>query len=114
MTIEYHPAVEHELLEIRDFYERRVPGLGREFIDEFERQVLRIVASQERWMVVTGDLRRAMMKRFPYLFSATQSKPHPYHSCKTSAPTSGFWTSPAIAPKLLLPCKSHLPSRAAG
>jgi hypothetical protein len=26
MTVEYHPAVERELKEIRDFYESRVPG----------------------------------------------------------------------------------------
>ena len=42
MTVEYHPAVEAELKAIRDYYEERVPGLGREFIDEFERQVLRL------------------------------------------------------------------------
>ena len=39
MTIEYHPAVADELGEIRDYYNERLPGLGREFIDEFERQV---------------------------------------------------------------------------
>ena len=42
MTIEYHPAVEGEVAEARDFYESRVPGLGQDFVDEFERQVLKI------------------------------------------------------------------------
>lgn len=45
MTVEYHPAVQLELEEIRDWDNGRVPGLGGEFIDEFERQVLRIAAS---------------------------------------------------------------------
>ncbi len=67
MIVEYHPAVQRELEEIRDYYEERVPGLGREFVDEFERQVLRIAATPGRWMVVSGDIRRAMMPRFPYL-----------------------------------------------
>jgi plasmid stabilization system protein ParE len=67
MTVEYHPAVEGELRAIRDYYEARVPGLGREFVDEFERQVLRIAAAPERWMVLSGDLRRAMLSRFPYV-----------------------------------------------
>lgn len=67
MTVEYHPAVERELREIRDFYEKRVPGLGKEFIDEFERQVLRIAATPTRWMALTGEIRRAIMPRFPYL-----------------------------------------------
>ena len=44
MTVEYHPAVEHELAAVRDYYEQQLPGLGREFIDEFERQVVRIAA----------------------------------------------------------------------
>jgi toxin ParE1/3/4 len=67
MTVEYHPAVERELREIRDFYEGRVPGLGREFIDEFERQILRIAATPTRWMVLAEDLRRSVMPRFPSL-----------------------------------------------
>ena len=73
MTVEYHPAVERELAEIRDFYELRVPGLGGEFIDEFERQVLRIAATPGRWMVVTGDIRRSLMRRFPYVIYFRQA-----------------------------------------
>ena len=67
MKVEYHPAVEAELLEIRDYYEARSPGLGAQFIDEFERQVLALAAAPERWMVVTGDIRRCLMRRFPYV-----------------------------------------------
>jgi plasmid stabilization system protein ParE len=67
MIIEYHPEVQRELEEARRFYEGRVPGLGTAFIDEFERQVLRIAARPKSWMIVTGDIRRALMSRFPYL-----------------------------------------------
>lgn len=67
MKVEYHPAVEAELLEIRNYYEARSPGLGVQFIDDFERQVLALAAAPERWMVVTGDIRRRLMRRFPYL-----------------------------------------------
>ena len=67
MRVEYHPAVEDELRRIRDYYEKKAPGLGAAFIDEFERQVLRVAAQPERWMVVTGDLRRCLMRRFPYV-----------------------------------------------
>ncbi len=67
MTVEYHPAVEAELEEIRNFYDGRRPGLGREFIDEFERLVLRMTAAPGRWMVVEADIRRALMRRFPYV-----------------------------------------------
>jgi plasmid stabilization system protein ParE len=67
MRIEYHPDLEKELIEVRSYYNDRSPGLGDEFVDEFERQVLRIAAMPERWMIVRSDVRRALMKRFPYV-----------------------------------------------
>ena len=75
MIVEYHPSMQRKLEEIRDWYEERVPGLGREFIDEFERQILRIAAAPSRWMVISGDIRRALMPRFPYLIYFRQSQP---------------------------------------
>lgn len=67
MRIEYHPAIEAELVEIRDYYNERSLDLGTDFINEFERQILRIAAMPSRWMLVRGDTRRALMKRFPYV-----------------------------------------------
>jgi hypothetical protein len=45
MRIEYHAAIEAELQVIRSYYENQSPGLGGQFIDEFERQVL-VLASR--------------------------------------------------------------------
>lgn len=67
MRVEYHPAVQKELEEIRDYYEDRSAGLGRAFIDEFESQILQIAATPERWMIVDLDIRRCLMTRFPYV-----------------------------------------------
>ena len=67
MRVDYHPAVEAELWEIKRYYEERVAGLGGEFIDEFERQVLGLAATPKRWSVVTGDIRCCLMRRFPYV-----------------------------------------------
>ena len=67
MRVEYHPAVEAELRAIRQYYEERSTGLGTQFIDEFERQVLLLAATPERWMVLTADIRRCLMRRFPYI-----------------------------------------------
>lgn len=36
MRIEYHPEIEGELAEIRDFYNERSPNLGDDFISEFD------------------------------------------------------------------------------
>jgi hypothetical protein len=48
MTVEYHPAIEREIKEIRDFYEGRAPGLGGEFVEELEREeaLARMIHSQ--------------------------------------------------------------------
>lgn len=67
MRVHYHPAVEDELREIQRYYEDRSPGLGAQFIDDFERQVLALAATPGRWMIVTGDTRRCLMRRFPYI-----------------------------------------------
>ena len=67
MIVEYHPAIEAELKAIESYYDNRSPGLGRQFIDEFERQVLALAATPERWMVVQADVRRCLMRRFPYI-----------------------------------------------
>ena len=48
MRIEYHPAIEGELAEIRDYYNEQSRNLGDDFINEFERQVLRIATMPSR------------------------------------------------------------------
>lgn len=67
MRVEHHPAVELELAEIRDFYNERVPGLGGRFVEEFDRQIKRVAAMPTRWLVIERDIRRALMRRFPYV-----------------------------------------------
>ena len=67
MKIEYHPAVADELEQIRDYYEDKSVGLGKVFVDELEHQLFNIAAMPSRWMVVRGDVRRSLMKRFPYV-----------------------------------------------
>jgi toxin ParE1/3/4 len=67
MRVEHHPAVELELAEIRDFYNERVPGLGGKFLEEFDQQIQRVALMPTRWMVVERDIRRALMRRFPYV-----------------------------------------------
>ena len=67
MRVDYHPAVEAELREISGYYDEKVSGLGREFLDAFEAQIERLVAAPDRWMIVAGEIRRCLMRRFPYI-----------------------------------------------
>ena len=48
MRVEYHPAIESELREIIEYYNKCSQGLGAEFLDEFERQILKIASMPTR------------------------------------------------------------------
>lgn len=67
MNIDYHPLIEKELQEIKRYYEEQSPGLGAEFVDEFEKQVWTLAGAPERWMVIEKDIRRCLMRRFPFI-----------------------------------------------
>ncbi|MCD4819839.1 MAG: type II toxin-antitoxin system RelE/ParE family toxin [Candidatus Cloacimonetes bacterium] len=67
MRVEYHPAIEVELREIMKYYNKCSQGLGAEFLDEFEQQILKILSMPARWMIVENDIRRSLMRRFPYV-----------------------------------------------
>ncbi len=67
MKIEYHPAIERELREIIEYYDKCTEGLGIEFLNEFERQIFKIASMPLRWITVENDVQRSLMKRFPYV-----------------------------------------------
>jgi plasmid stabilization system protein ParE len=66
MRVEYHPAVEKELREIINCYNRCSAGLGSDFLNEFERQVLNIASNPFLWTEIERGVRRALLRRFPY------------------------------------------------
>lgn len=62
----YHPDAEAELLEAVRFYERKVPGLGDRFLREFDAAIAAVRGAPDRWRIVEADVRRYVMRRFPY------------------------------------------------
>jgi plasmid stabilization system protein ParE len=48
------------------WYEQRSPGLGTEFLAAVDAALAEIVALPERYPVVRGEARRALLRRFPY------------------------------------------------
>jgi toxin ParE1/3/4 len=67
MRVEYHPAIECELRKIIHYYNECVHGLGAEFLNEFERHILKIASMPNRWVIVENDIQRSLMTRFPYV-----------------------------------------------
>ncbi|MEE7627551.1 hypothetical protein V3O24_15380 [Methylobacter sp. Wu8] len=61
MRIEYHPAIEQELHKIIEYYDLCSQGLGLEFLNEFERQILKIASSPSQWRMVEDDIWRALI-----------------------------------------------------
>jgi toxin ParE2 len=66
MRVVSHPEADEELEAAAVWYEERQPGLGDDFLDEFERTLLRIVAEPGRWRIVRGGNRKLNFDRFPY------------------------------------------------
>lgn len=66
MRVIHHPNAEAELIEAARFYERRLPGLGAQFLDAVDSAVTEIVADPERWPIEEGEVRHFLMNRFPY------------------------------------------------
>jgi plasmid stabilization system protein ParE len=66
MSYVFHPAAEAEFLESVGYYESKVPGLGREFVEEFSALAKLIGESPRSWQVLLEpDIRRAPLHRFP-------------------------------------------------
>jgi plasmid stabilization system protein ParE len=59
-------AAEADVLDAALWYEQRSPGLGREFLRAVDAALAEIAAMPERYPIVYGEARRALLRRFPY------------------------------------------------
>ena len=66
MHVVSHPEADEELEAAALWYEERQPGLGEDFLDEFERTLRRILIDPERWHKIQGDNRKLNFHRFPF------------------------------------------------
>jgi plasmid stabilization system protein ParE len=67
------------LLELEDaiaFYETELAGLGLRFKEEIRSSISRIKEHPEAWSIEKGDVRKALLHRFPYkiLYSIEKEK----------------------------------------
>lgn len=66
MTYSFHPKAESELIQAIDYYEDIEKGLGYEFTFEIYSTVERVLAHPIAWPVLDDNIRRALVRRFPY------------------------------------------------
>jgi toxin ParE1/3/4 len=60
------PRAEEEIREAARFYETRSQGLGAAFLEIVEQALAGVEGNPLRFPAVYRDLRRALLKRFPY------------------------------------------------
>ena len=66
MSFRLHPEAERELHEAVDYYEDVEPGLGYDLSVEIYSAIQRAVAYPHAWPVLDDEIRRALVRRFPY------------------------------------------------
>jgi plasmid stabilization system protein ParE len=64
-----------ELAEAARWYETQATGLGRDFLDEFEAVMDRIMRFPEAWARIGARHRRCLFRRFPYAVLYSQTGP---------------------------------------
>ncbi len=55
-----------ELIDAQDWYENEAPGLGRRFRAAVDAVVQRMSATPRQFPVIYKNVRRALLRRFPY------------------------------------------------
>jgi plasmid stabilization system protein ParE len=62
----FRPEVREELNESYVWYESQQPGLGDDFSDCIDKTLNQLCQMPESYPVIHRDIRRSVMKRFPY------------------------------------------------
>ena len=75
MTFFFHPEAEDEFNKAIDYYEDIEAGLGYDFALEVHSTIKRSVEFPKAWAVIEEDVRRSLVRRFPYgvLYSEEQN-----------------------------------------
>lgn len=66
-TVIFTPAAQTELIEAQDWYETEAPGFGRRFRFAIDGLIERMSASPRQFPVTFKNVRRALLRRFPYM-----------------------------------------------
>jgi toxin ParE1/3/4 len=65
-ALSIRPDAERDLAEAYGWYEARVPGLGSDFLLSIDAALSSIQRSPETYPIVYKNVRRALVRRFPY------------------------------------------------
>jgi len=67
MNYQFYPDAFDEHYDSIAFYQQRLPGLGEDYLADFDTLMARICHSPNLYPIIAGsDIHRAGLKRFPY------------------------------------------------
>jgi hypothetical protein len=66
MNYLFHPEAEAEFAEAIEYYEECEEGLGYDFAVEVYLSIQRIVSYPKAWQAIDEEIRRSLVRRFPY------------------------------------------------
>jgi plasmid stabilization system protein ParE len=66
-AVVFLPAAQAEAREAQDRYESEAAGLGARFRAELDYAAQRLAANPLQFPAAFGDIRRALLRRFPYM-----------------------------------------------
>lgn len=74
MTLALRREAEVDIFDAFRWYESRRPGLGHAFVDELDGAFERVAETPTSFPVVYRDLRRLLLRRFPYVIYFRQAE----------------------------------------
>ena len=66
MRLEFHPSTTGDVREATSYYDKQRAGLGVRFLQQLDQALAQVAHSPLLFPVVEHDIRRALVKRFPY------------------------------------------------
>jgi hypothetical protein len=66
IPVDFLPEAAQEMIEAARYYQSLSSGLGNDYLSEVEHAVQSIASSPQTWPVLEGNLRRRLIKRFPF------------------------------------------------
>lgn len=66
MKYSFLPEAQKELDQQVEYYERKQPNLGEDFIEEVLLAISRAMNNPKAWPEIAPDIRRCLIHRFPY------------------------------------------------
>lgn len=78
MNYSFHPEAEIEFIEAIEYYEEKESGLGYDFAVEVYSTIERTISFPKAWPVIEKDIRRSLVRRFPYGILYSEEKEEVY------------------------------------